>query len=482
MRMKFKVLPFLIVQDTKAPNIFCANGRLFFMMNQAIARKKIEGHSLVLIKSNLYPMKRLLRPFLLILVVLLLSTSGQAQVMLSDAEPEHVGISSERLARIEQMCEESIKKEHVPGIVVLVARKGKIVLHKAYGMADIEANRKLKRDDIFRIASQTKAITSTAVMMLWEEGKFRLDDPISKYIPEFAETGVLKNFRYADTSFTTEPVKSPITIRHLLTHTSGIGYGFIDPDERFKMIYQKHGIVDAWTTEAYTIEENIKKLAKLPLHFHPGEEYLYSEGLDVLGYLIELISGMPFDQFLKERLFDPLGMGDTYFYLPQKKANRLVAVHEFREGKWQNFLDSRFDIDFPINGEKAFFSGGGGLSSTTLDYAKFLQMYLNGGTYNGHRFLSRTTIQSIMANHIKDYWGDSGRYHGLAFGVVDQHGQDLGGNGSVGTFEWGGYFNTTYFADPKEQVIGIIYKQTQGWNGDQTGWKFKQLIGQAIDD
>ncbi|MEM7369692.1 MAG: serine hydrolase domain-containing protein [Bacteroidota bacterium] len=425
-------------------------------------------------------MKRLL--LITLFAIAFSSLFGQAPSMLSEASPESVGVSAERLARIEKMCEETIEKEHVPGIVVLVARKGKIVLHKAFGTADIEADRRLKRDDIFRIASQTKAITSTAVMMLWEEGKFRLDDPISKYIPEFAETGVLKNYRYADTTFTTEPVNSPITIRHLLTHTSGIGYGMIDPDERFKMLYQKHGIVDAWTTEEYTIEENIKKLAKLPLHFHPGEEYLYSEGLDVLGYFIEVVSGMPFDQFLKERLFDPLGMEDSYFYLPKKKAKRLVAVHGFEDGKWQNFTDHRFDIDFPIKGAKAFFSGGGGLSSTVLDYAKFLQMYLNGGTYNGRRFLSRTTIQSIMGNHIKDYWGDGGRYYGLAFGVVDQRGQDMGGNGSIGTFEWGGYFNTQYFADPKEQVIGIIYKQTQGWNGDQTGWKFKQLVGQMIDD
>jgi CubicO group peptidase (beta-lactamase class C family) len=408
--------------------------------------------------------------------------SIQKSPALTEASPESVGISPERLARIDQMCEEAVAEGQVPGIVSLVARNGKIVHWKAYGMAENEKNRQLKRDDIFRIASQTKAITSTAVMMLWEEGKFRLDDPISKYIPEFKNPQVLSSFKYSDTTWTGIPAKKEITIRHLLTHTSGIGYGVIDGDERIKMIYQKAGVTDLFTTENITIGESVKKLAKLPLHHHPGEKYTYCEGLDVLGYFIEVVSGMPFDEFLKTRIFDPLGMDDTRFYQPQNKAVRLVAVQHKVNGKWEKYPVTFYDTDYPVKGAKTFFSGGAGLSSTAKDYATFLQMYLNGGEYNGVRLLSRTTVRTIMANQTGDLFSGPEEYYGLAFGVVTPEGEAMGGIGSRGTFDWGGYFNTQYFADPVENVIGIIMKQTQGPTNDQTGWKFRQLVFQTIDD
>ncbi len=408
--------------------------------------------------------------------------SFQKSPVLTEATPESVGISPERLARIDQMCEDAVSEGQVPGIVSLVVRDGKIVHWKAYGMANNEERRKLKRDDIFRIASQTKAITSTAVMMLWEEGKFRLDDPISKYIPEFKNPQVLSSFKYSDTTWTGIPASSEITIRHLLTHTSGIGYGIIDGDEQMKMIYQKAGITDLFTTKNITIEESVKKLAKLPLHHNPGEKYTYSEGLDVLGNFIEVVSGMPFDEFLKTRIFDPLGMEDTRFYFPDSKADRLVAVQHKVNGKWKKYPVTFYDTDYPVKGAKTFFSGGAGLSSTAKDYATFLQMYLNGGEYNGIRLLSRTTVRSIMGNQTGNLWGGTEKYHGLAFGVVTPEGQDKGGIGSTGTFDWGGYFNTQYFADPKEQVIGLIFKQTQGPVNDETGWKFRQLVFQTIDD
>ncbi len=398
------------------------------------------------------------------------------------ASPESVGMSVERLERIDAMCKESIEDGDVPGIVALVARNGKIVFHKAYGKADSESGRSMKKDDIFRIASQSKAITSTAVMMLWEEGKFRLDDPVSKYIPEFKDPRVLNNFTYGDTSYTTLPANKEITIRHLLSHTSGIGYGIIDGDEQFQMIYHKAGITDLFTTENITIAESVKKLAKLPLHHHPGEEFTYSEGLDVLGYFIEVVSGMPFDEFLRSHLFDPLGMDDTWFYLPDSKADRLVAVQQKENGKWVRYPVTFYDTDYPIKGAKSFFSGGAGLSSTAKDYATFLQMYLNGGELNGIRILSRTTVQAIMGNQTGNLFGGDNTYYGLAFSVVTSKGQDAGGTGSEGTFSWGGYFNTQYFADPEEQTIGVLMKQTQGPSGDKTGWKFRQLVNQAIDD
>ncbi|OFX60230.1 MAG: serine hydrolase [Bacteroidetes bacterium GWB2_41_8] len=403
--------------------------------------------------------------------------------VLTEAAPESVGISSERLARIDQMCAEAVKNGNLPGIVSLISRNGKIVHWKAYGMADNQAGRTLKRDDIFRIASQSKAITSTAVMMLWEEGKFQLDDPISKYIPEFKNPQVLKSFKYSDTTYTTEPAKSEITIRHLITHTSGIGYGIIDGNEQMKMIYGKAGVTDLFTTDKITIAESVKKLAKLPLHHNPGEKFTYSEGLDVLGYFIEIVSGMPFDQFLKSHIFDPLGMNDTRFYQPEEKAGRLVAVQQKTNGKWTKYPVTFYDTDYPVKGAKSFFSGGAGLSSTAKDYATFLQMYLNGGELNGVRLLSRTTIEAIMSNQIGNVWGeDPEKNYGLAFSVLTRKGEEKGGLSSEGTFEWGGYFNTQYFADPKEKVIGILMKQTQGPVNDETGWKLRQLVGQSIDD
>ena len=270
----------------------------------------------------------------------------------------------------------------------------------------------------------------------------------------------------------------------MLTHTSGIGYGMIDGDERFKMIYQKAGIIDAWTLKNITVTQNIKKLAKLPLHFNPGEKYSYSEGLDVLGYFIEIVSGMPFDVFLKTHIFDPLGMNDTRFYQPEEKAGRLVAVQQKgSNAKWEKYPATFYDTDYPIKGAKTYFSGGGGLSSTAKDYATFLQMYLNGGEYNGIRLLSHTTIEAIMGNQIGNIWGENPeKVYGLAFSVVTHKGEEKGGMSSEGTFEWGGYFNTQYWADPKEKVIGILMKQTQGPVNDETGWKFRQLVGQSIDD
>jgi len=404
--------------------------------------------------------------------------------VLIEAAPESVGVSAERLARIDLMCADAVKNGDLPGIVSLISRNGKIVQWKAYGMADNQAGRKLKRDDIFRIASQSKAITATAVMMLWEEGKFQLDDPISKYIPEFKNPQVLKSFKYEDSTYTTEPAKTEITIRQLLTHTSGIGYGMIDNNEQIRMIYGKAGITDAFTTKNFTIADNEKKLAKLPLHHNPGEKFTYSEGLDVMGYFIEVVSGMPFDVFLKTHIFDPLGMHDTRFYQPEEKASRLVAIQQKGlNGQWEKYPSTFYDTDYPIKGAKTFFSGGGGLSSTVKDYATFLQMYLNGGEYNGIRLLSRTTIEIIMGNQIGTIWGeDPEKVYGLAFSVVTRKGEEKGGMSSEGTFEWSGYFNTQYYADPKEKVIGILFKQTQGPVNDETSWKFRQMVGQSIDD
>lgn len=418
-----------------------------------------------------------------IVVVLFCATSiAMGQLPLVSGPAGNTGISEERLRRIDTLLTGAVQRGEVPGAVALLTRNGKIVYLKAFGNAS--PGRAQKTDDLFRIASQTKAITATALMMLWEEGRFRLDDPVSKYIPEFKDAGILDTFNEKDSSFTTKPASRPVTIRHLLTHTSGIGYGVID-DSTFRKIYRKAGIRELFTTDPLSTGENIRRLARMPLHFNPGEKYKYSAGLDVAGYLIEVLSGKPLDVFFKERIFDPLEMNDTYFYLPESKAARLTDVQTKKNGAWAVFNDNPYyDALYPLRGGKTLFSGGAGLVSTATDYARFLQMYLNQGRYNGKRLLSRLTVDVIMANQVGELWGGAaGNEHfGLAFSVVTPKGQGTGGLGSKGTFSWGGYFNTQYFADPEEQVIGILMKQTQEISGDNTSWKFRQLVFQTIDD
>ena len=400
---------------------------------------------------------------------------------LPEGDPVSNGVSPERLADVDSMCVRALRSGEVPGMVALIASHGSIVYYKAFGMADNQAGRALEKDAVFRIASQSKAITATAAMILWQEGKFNLDDPVSKYIPEFADAQVLADFNPEDTTYTTVPASRPVTIRHLLTHTSGLGYGMIDGDSRFRMIYQKAGIVDLFTTKDVKIGDNEKKLAKLPLHQDPGTKFVYSEGLDVVGSLIEIWSGMPFDQFLKENLFDPLDMEDTWFYLPERLYDRLVTVQKPDSGKWVPYPVTFYDPDYPIKGARTFFSGGAGLSSTAEDYATFLQMYLNRGELNGTRILQSATIDTIMKNQFPEVWDGTDTYYGLAFGVLTAQGAAKGIPGSAGTFNWGGYFNTQYFADPEKQILGILMKQTQQTR-DSTGSQFRSLVFQSITE
>jgi CubicO group peptidase (beta-lactamase class C family) len=394
------------------------------------------------------------------------------------AKPEDAGFASSRLQRIDITLEEYVKKQQIPGAVVLIVRDGKIAYYKAYGYSDTDKKTLLKKDDIFRIASQSKAITSTAVMMLWEEGKFLLDEPVSKYIPEFKSPKVLKSFNANDSTFTTEPAKSEITIRQVLTHTSGIDYAAIGSNE-FKAIYAKNKIPSGIGNHTDRIADKMKALGGLPLKHNPGERWTYGLNHDVLGYLVEIWSGMSFDQFLKTRIFDPLGMKDTYFYLPADKQNRLVALHQDKDGKLNKLTTGAFDAldpNYP-NLPGKYFSGGAGLSSTVEDYAKFLQMYLNKGEFNGVRLLGRKTIELIMTDQLPTMDNE----YGLAFGLETIK-NDHSSIYSVGTFTWGGAFNTHYWADPKERLIGLIYTNifaSQHW---QIGEKFKNLTYQAITD
>jgi CubicO group peptidase (beta-lactamase class C family) len=394
---------------------------------------------------------------------------------------ESNGFSPDRLSRIDQTIQDHVTKAEIPGAVALIIRDGKIVYHKAFGYSDIEKKTPLQKNDIFRIASQTKAITSLAVMMLWEEGKFLLDEPISKYIPEFKSPTVLKTFNAADSSYTTEPAKNEITIRHLLTHTSGLDYAGIGSPE-FKAIYAKAGIPSGIGNDQFILGERIRILAKLPLKHQPGERWTYGLNTDVLGHLVEVLSKMSFDQFLKKRIFDPLGMNDTYFYLPSDRHSRLVTLHHYKDNKLAAMKEKAYDGVDPFYPRLAgkYFSGGAGLSSTVEDYAKFLQLFLNKGEYNGARLLSRKTVELMLTDQISESVS-SGTEFGLGFGL-ETDANDSRSSVSKGSFSWGGAFNTHYWADPKERLIGILYTNMYSsplWN---IGERFKNLTYQSIND
>ncbi len=298
----------------------------------------------------------------------------QSAATLKAVVPESVGMSSERLKRIDANMNEWLATGKMNGAVALIVRNGKIAYQKAFGFDDLEKKRPMKTDMIFRIASQSKAITSTAVMILYEEGKFLLDDPISKYIPEFSKPVVLDKFNEADSSYTTVPAKREVTIRDLLTHTSGIGYAQIGSKEA-NAIYSKAGITAGiGVPNGLLLSTDIKKLAKLPLMHQPGEKWTYGLNTDVLGYFVEVVSGQPLDEFFRKRIFEPLGMNDTYFFLPSSKYGRLVHLFIEEDGKLtlkqEVTQNGKFIVDYPKM-PGTYFSGGAGLSSTVTDYATF---------------------------------------------------------------------------------------------------------------
>ncbi len=414
----------------------------------------------------------------LTLLLLLLAVILEAQNLVP-GKPAENGFSAERLARIDQLVNEHVDKKWLNGAVVMVARNGKIVYHKAFGYSDVEKGVAMKKDDIFRIASQSKAIASLAVMMLFEEGKFLLDEPISKYIPEFKNPRVLVNLNWADTSYTTQPAKGEITIRQLLTHTSGIDYAAIGSQE-FKAIYAKAGIPSGIGTDDMVLADRMKKLGSLPLKHNPGEAFTYGLNMDVLGYLVEVLSGMSFDQFLRTRIFQPLGMNDTYFYLPKEKHSRLVPLYEVKNGTLSKVTSTAFDkvnVNYPTLDGK-YYSGGAGLSSTAEDYGKFLQLFLNNGQYNGVRLLGRKTIELMLTNQTEPPLTEQ---VGLGFGLET----DINNYQSIyslGTFSWGGAFSTSYWADPKEKMVCLIYTNLMGSPYRNMNEKVKNLIYQAIVD
>jgi CubicO group peptidase (beta-lactamase class C family) len=399
---------------------------------------------------------------ILLSFLLLGSAAAHAQQVvpatLRQAAPAAAGISPEGLQGIDKLLQEVTGDGRVPGAVALVARNGKIVYRKAIGYSDVAAKTPMSVDAIVRIASQTKAITSIGLMLLYDEGKFQLDDPVSKYLPSFRNPQVLATFNAKDSTYTTVPARGEVTIRQLFTHTSGVGYAVIGSPEA-RAIYAKAHIPSGIGSPAGTLGPAIDALGRLPLMHQPGERFTYGLSIDVLGRLIEVLSGQPLDQYLRTRLFEPLGMRDTYFYLPAAKQARLVPLYTEYQGRTlpmpkQGMLSLR--PDYPkLAG--TYFSGGAGLSSTIDDYAAFLQMMLNGGTYNGHRLLKPETVKLITQNQMGEVNQGLNKF-GLGFSIVTPQAAAQTGQ-TAGSYEWGGIFGTDYWVDPTEKLVVLLYTQ-----------------------
>ena len=389
-----------------------------------------------------------------------------------------LGFDQARLRRLDAVIDETIAKKQLAGGVIYIARDGRIAQLKAYGLQDIEKGKAMPTDAIFRIASMSKAVTTVAVMMLYEEGRFMLHDPVSKYIPAFKNSVVAvpppADGSAAGKKFVTVPAKRPIQIRDLLTHTAGLTYGTgLAAD-----LYKEAGL-SGWyfANRNETIGEAINRLATLPLHGQPGESWQYGYATDVLGYLVEVVSGLPLDQFIRERITTPLKMPDTCFFLPLEKADRLAPVYGVTKGVLS--LQETSEKSDYLHGPRKCFSGGAGLLATTTDYGRFLQMLLNGGELDGVRILSPKSVELMHANHTgKKYDRDTSAF-GLGFWVNDDLGY-FGELGSEGAYGWGSAYYPQYLIDPKERLIAIFMTQLMPSGGLDLNQKFKVLTYQAL--
>lgn len=413
------------------------------------------------------------RIFLCLLFVFLGNTIIQAQVI--ELNGVNKNIDYKKLSLIDNVVNDYISKNWLTGAVSIVIKDNQIVQYKGYGLADVATKKIMQKDQIFRIMSQTKAITSVAVMILYEQGKILLDDPISKYIPEFKNPVVLEKFNDANTTYTTVPAKREITIRDLLAHTSGLDYTDIG-SSKVKAIYSKNNIPSGLGYFKENLLDRMKALGKLPLSFQPGEKWQYGLNSDLLGCLVEVISGMNLEDFFQINIFEPLGMKDTYFNVPISKANRLATV--YTEDSLQHIIKwspsfRKIDPDYPIM-KKNYFSGGAGLSSTAFDYAVFMQMLLNGGIYNGHQIISKRSVEMMTSNQIKEgIYADND--FGLGFSLTTAKSADKGPR-YEGAFAWGGYYGTTYWADPKAGLVCLFLTQHTPNSHNDLKLKFEALV------
>jgi CubicO group peptidase (beta-lactamase class C family) len=407
---------------------------------------------------------------------------------MNTATPEEVGFSASRLSRIGMWMQSYIDQNKLAGLIAMVARCGKVVYLERSGMMDVKAAKPMQFDTIFRIYSMTKPITSVALMMLYEEGRFQLNDPVSKFIPKFADVKVFASA--TEEGIELDELEREITIWHLLTHTAGLTYDFFEDSP-----------VDAMYLEAdlhqpdRTAEEVVHKIVQLPLVHQPGTAWRYSMATDVLGYLIEMISGMTLDVFFEEKMLKPLGMEDTDFYVPEARLNRFAAEYGPSTGSGQAPTENGGMelLDAPVTSQYTkpprFLSGGAGLVSTASDYMRFLQMLLNGGELDGTRLLGRKTVELMTINHLRDelipIQVQPHTLHGCGFGLGFRVLVDVaqaGRLGSEGEFGWGGAASTSFFVDPKENLIGLLLTQLMPSRYYPIRNEFKVLVYQALVD
>lgn len=405
------------------------------------------------------------------IVAAIILASAASAADLESGQPESVGMSSERLDRLRAFMQDYVDEGKLVGIQTAVARRGKLVHFETMGQLDKDSGKPLAEDSLFRIYSMTKPVVTTAAMILHEEGKFNLDEPIAKYLPAFDGVGV-----YVDG----EEVEAdhPPTIRELMSHTAGLTYGFFG-DTAVDKMYREAGIL-----ENADLEEMVERLGEIPLLYQPGERWVYSVSVDVLGRLIEVVSGMPLDEFLDARLFEPLGMSDTFFEVPDDKEHRLGTNHSLNADGELIVVDRPGESDY--TSEVTFFSGGGGLVSTTKDYLKFAQMMLNGGELNGVRILSPKTVDLMTIDHLPEGVtsgfgerpGVAGTFgFGLGFGVATEPPRTS--LGSKGIYTWGGAAGTIFWNDPKEDLTAILMVQMMS-NPYPLRTQFRNLVYQAV--
>ena len=427
------------------------------------------------------PMKkfrfRIISIGLLVGSILLSPTSAASDF--ATALPETVGMSSERLKRLSQAFQEYVDDEKLPGSAILVARRGKIAYFDSFGFRDIESKSPMGKDAIFRIASQSKALISVGVMILQEEGKLLITDPVGRYIPEFNETTVAEK---TDDGYEVVKAKRKITIRDLLTHTAGIGYGGGPAKDK----WDAAGITGWYFADRdEPILKTVSRIPSLPFDAQPGEKFVYGYNTDILGALIEVVSEQALDSFLAERVFEPLGMDDTHFYLPRKKIDRLATVYS---SATSGGLDRAPDPGHMVGqgayveGPRKSFSGGAGLLSTANDYGRFLQMMLNQGRLDDVRILSPTSVNLMTVDHIGDveFGGDAVGF-GLGFSVL----KDLGSRGTPGAegeFGWGGAYHSTYWVDPENELVVVYFTQLIPARNVDDHSKLRTLVYQAIID
>ncbi|MBN2321119.1 MAG: beta-lactamase family protein [Acidobacteria bacterium] len=392
------------------------------------------------------------------------------------AEPVDVGLSSERLARLDRAMQAYIDQEKLAGIVVLVARHGSIVHHKAFGMADIESGKKMKTDHLVRMYSMTKPITSAALLMLYEEGKFQLTDPLEKYIPAFRGVKVFAGLD-EDGRMKYEEPRRKITIQDVFRHTAGFGYGGSD-DSPVNKAYREAGI-DFQTMDS--LKELIDKLATVPLLYHPGEQWVYSVAHDVQAYLVEYFSGMPFDKYVQTKIFQPLGMKDAVFGIPKGYAARYTTCYGPSDDGGLRAIDKPESSNYARYTEHPF--GGLSLSCTAMDYYLFSQMLLNGGVLEEAQLLGRKTVELMTSNNLPPEIPDLGSMfpgtgYGLGVSVLLDPAQS-GNLGSVGQFGWGGAATTHVVIDPEEDMVSIFITQLMPGNMDPIN-QFKTLVYQSV--